>query len=41
MTSGTISVHVGRCPLCDGLVIKGAKYCDACGARLDWEEFEK
>lgn len=41
MMSGTISVHVGRCPLCDGLVIKGAKYCDACGARLDWEEFEK
>lgn len=41
MMPGMFGERVGRCRLCDSLAVKGARYCDMCGARLDWKEFSK
>lgn len=38
LKSGKVSDMAGRCQLCDNMVFRYAKYCDRCGAMLDWEE---
>ena len=38
MRRGKLSENIGRCSLCGNMVLRTARYCDKCGARLKWKE---